>query len=496
VAVRRFGLFNQGAVRLDAVTEELLAEFKRWILTTSSEKIAHRRSYRTRAIMRHAEPDRFVEDRSPKNKIKHTEASRGSIRHFLENVYLAEHDIGPATIYHYKLVVRKFSQRLGREAMLTDFNSQTLNKHLVAREKQPSPLNPGKPISPHTLQSRRMALLCLWRAANDSELIDTYPRRIRKIKARREIPDAWTREEVARIIRAADKLIGFLKNGISCPKFWRAPLLTCYDTGFRRGDLLRLRPENIGNDGRVTITMQKTGFPLVRPLYDDAIQAIRDIGGFDREIIFDRPYRVEQLSKSFQLVLHVTGLPVGYREGFQKLRHIKAVLRVANECGYLPAVPRFRMLREQKKIPTFVTPEHFAAIYEACDVAIRPTGFPFAPADWWRALLTFAYMSGWRISEILALRREDLDLDAGTALTRAGDNKGGRDDVACLHPVVVGHLRQLAHFEPVVFPWYHNRRMLWSDFRRIQAEAGVGIRYGFHDSRRAFATVNAETMTA
>ena len=79
-----------------------------------------------------------------------------------------------------------------------------------------------------------------------------------------------------------------------------------------------------------------------------------------------------------------------------------------------------------------------------------------------------------------------------------------------LHPIVVDHLRQIASFEPVVFPWYHGREMLWIEFRRIQEKAGIKLDcmipqehehtpacfvYGFHDLRRAFATVNADTMT-
>ena len=40
----------------------------------------------------------------------------------------------------------------------------------------------------------------------------------------------------------------------------------------------------------------------------------------------------------------------------KELRHIKAVLRVAHEWGYLPAVPKVRMLKEPKKLPRYVTP--------------------------------------------------------------------------------------------------------------------------------------------
>ena len=186
-----------------------------------------------------------------------------------------------------------------------------------------------------------------------------------------------------------------------------------------------------------------------------------------------------------------------------------AGLRVAHDWGYLLKMPKFRMLKEPVKIPQYVTPEHFAAIYQACDSAVRPKASHYSPSDWWRALITFAYMTGWRVGEPLALRWDDVSLDKGQAITRHADNKGKRDDVALLHPVVVDHLRKLVDFGEVVFYWPHHERTLWADFARIQEAAGIHLPcheqhehtpachlYGFHDLRRAFATLNAETMTA
>jgi integrase len=192
------------------------------------------------------------------------------------------------------------------------------------------------------------------------------------------------------------------------------------------------------------------------------------------------------------------------------LRHLRAVLTVAKDWGYLKERPRFRMVKEPKKLITYITGEHFAAIYAACDQAHRPADLPnIAAADWWRGLIVFGYMTGWRISELLALRRADLDLDAGTALTRAEDNKGGRDDRVKLHSVVIDHLKKLAGFDPHVFQWNHDRRMLDDEFDRVQAAAGIHLPchrehthtaachfYGFHDLRRAFATQNAPRLTA
>ena len=193
----------------------------------------------------------------------------------------------------------------------------------------------------------------------------------------------------------------------------------------------------------------------------------------------------------------------------KELRHLRAVLNVAVEWGYLKKSPKVRMLKEPKKLATYVTPEHFAAIYHACDKARLPAGESFTAAEWWRAFLVFTYMTGWRYSEVLALARADFDAEAGTAVTRWEDNKGDRDERVRLHDVVLEHLKPLACFAPAVFPWPHNDRTLYDEFLRIQQAAGINLPcrkqhehtdfcfvYGFHDLRRAFATMNAARLSA
>jgi integrase len=164
----------------------------------------------------------------------------------------------------------------------------------------------------------------------------------------------------------------------------------------------------------------------------------------------------------------------------KELRHLRAVLAVAKEWHYLA---------ERK--------------------ATMPEGLQGAtPADWWRGLFVFAYMTGWRVGDLLALRRDAVDMEAGYALTRYEDNKGGRDDRVKLRPVVLDHLKRLPGFGPLGLPWPHDRRTLDVQLDRIQEAAGAHLLchrdhehtpachlYGFHDFRRAFATQNAPRLT-
>jgi integrase len=245
------------------------------------------------------------------------------------------------------------------------------------------------------------------------------------------------------------------------------------------------------------------------------LQAAISLGHFERIV---KPKRVFALTtEHVDDFIAARRQEAGRREGDllspfslnKDLRHIKAALAVAVEWGYLPRLPKFRMEREPGKLPTYVTGDHFAAIYQACEHARMPEEVPnLSAADWWRALIVTGYMTGWRIGDMLALRRDDLNLDAGTAITRWADNKGKRDELVKLHPVVIDHLRRLAGFFPTVFPWNHHERTLYEEFADIQEKAGVHLPcpeghkhtrfcyvYGFHDLRRAFATMNADKLT-
>ena len=192
------------------------------------------------------------------------------------------------------------------------------------------------------------------------------------------------------------------------------------------------------------------------------------------------------------------------------LRHIKSALRCAHDWGHLDAVPKIKMLKEPKRIAIYLPPDDFERIFDACSHVRTPAYCGCTPKQWWQSMLAFAYMTGWRIGEILALKAADVDLDSLTALTRHEDNKGNRDEITPLHEALVPFLKAMLDCgNEYVFPWRGGRVGLSRAFMRIQKAGGVRLAcekrhkhtdwcyyYGFHDIRRAFATMNSENLTA
>ena len=254
--------------------------------------------------------------------------------------------------------------------------------------------------------------------------------------------------------------------------------------------------------------------PNLAPQSQDQVAAA--LGHFERII---KPSKVNQITtETIDKFISVRRMERGKKPNStvapatinKDLRHIKAALRIAVDWEFLSKMPKIRMVREPEKLVVYVTPEHFEKIYrEACPLATLPRnpGQTIEPSVWWQALLATAYMTGWRIGELLALRVEDVDLQAGTVITRHLDNKGKRDEKVPIHPIVVEHLRQVIGNNKFVFVWTHDERALWNEFGRIQRAVGIHLPcleehehtpschvYGFHDLRRAFGTVNAKTM--
>lgn len=180
----------------------------------------------------------------------------------------------------------------------------------------------------------------------------------------------------------------------------------------------------------------------------------------------------------------------------KELRHLKAAFKKAVEWEQLGQLPKIKQQKQEENDPYFIDDATFKLLYDACDTMARPADRHYSAADWWRALLCFAYMTGWRISEILDLKRADLDLEAGVAVVAAGSTKGRRTARIELHPALIYQLKQIADFHELVFDWPHHKRTLWDEFRALKNAACVTFPGAFHRFRFGFANANVDHLDA
>jgi integrase len=192
------------------------------------------------------------------------------------------------------------------------------------------------------------------------------------------------------------------------------------------------------------------------------------------------------------------------------LRNLKLIVQVAKDWKLLEELPKFHMLREPSRIKRFVTPEHFAAMIDMADQLTTPQLPNVTPCQYWQAFLSFMYVTGWRLNEVLNIRRDDVDFETGQVVSRWDDSKGKRDELIHVPAVLLDVLRPVwRSFAERPFAWQKSLRMIYYPFAELQVLAGIHLNceeshehtsachvYDFHDFKRAFATNNAATLSS
>ena len=185
------------------------------------------------------------------------------------------------------------------------------------------------------------------------------------------------------------------------------------------------------------------------------------------------------------------------------LRCIHGALLQAKRWKYLDEVPEVQMPRIEKRQPSYINVDEFQEMYKAAAEMTTPKIPGVDPADYWRALITFLYLTGWRIGSSVALRWDQIEeTDQGVVVySPAEQNKGKRDVQILLHPEVVRHLTPLREaksatvFPYVVFGWQLRQFYLLQERAAIEPRfKREGQWYGFHDFRRGFATNNVANL--
>lgn len=194
------------------------------------------------------------------------------------SLYQLERDVRPTSISHLGYAIGNFAKYLGHEPTLADLTDDAVNKWLLWLAEHGSRC---------TMRNYRVRLLTVWRFAVEIGLMDCLPLRVRKVRLQHDSPQAWSVSEVERLLEAAGQVAGvFNVTRVNRADFWRAIIRTAYDTGFRAGDLMRLKIENFSARSMVIIRQSKTGQVIVRWVWPETWQAIERIAAPERTLLF------------------------------------------------------------------------------------------------------------------------------------------------------------------------------------------------------------------
>jgi len=191
-------------------------------------------------------------------------------------------------------------------------------------------------VAARTVNSKRCALLALWRAAAADGLCRP-PGLIPKMREPLHLPEAWSLQEFERLLRAASLEPGVI-DGIDACRWWPALLLTLFDTAGRIGAIIRVRAADLLLDQRALILRaenQKQRRDQFCRLSDQTVAALAATGlpaASVRALVFPWPWRRETLFARLRKIARRANVRHGRGAGglFHRIRRTSATLVYCN----------------------------------------------------------------------------------------------------------------------------------------------------------------------
>jgi integrase len=234
---------------------------------------------------------------------------------FFADSYALEKTLCRESVRQKTMVFDAFDRWHGSPVAVSDLCDPLANRFILHQLER---------LAPKTVHRQRGDILAVWRHAADEHGLCAPPKRVRRVKVPRRIPDAWTREEWGRIIAAARNAEGVYPCGIKIADWWELFALAGYDTALRLDDLLSL-PRDVATMDSFTIIQSKTQESVVKRLSGRTKEVARRTLHVEREMLLPWQFCRWTLGDHWRrFVLIPAGLPTGRREGPQKIRRTSA----------------------------------------------------------------------------------------------------------------------------------------------------------------------------
>lgn len=254
-------------------------------------------------------------------------AREQTVMQVLRDLYLPSRSLAKGSISQLEISVRSYGKFLGRLPLLPDLNRSGINEFVDALLLQG--------LAPRTAKNKRDDLIALWRFATDEGLSVEHleAKKVKSPKVPRRDPDAWDRPELLRFIAACEQLRGHWKRtGIPRADYMRALALVIYSTGLRFTPATSLKRKDLQPDGSITAVWytQKNRYSQNVQL-DSAARAAVLAFGDCHELLLPGPSAKRYIWATWRKVCNMAGLPVGSRNGPQKMRRTAATW-LESEC--------------------------------------------------------------------------------------------------------------------------------------------------------------------
>jgi integrase len=165
-----------------------------------------------------------------------------------------------------------------------------------------------------------------------------------------------------------------------------------------------------------------------------------------------------------------------------------ALWRFACRQGYLTRWPTMAPVKVPDRVPRAWTQGELVKLFAALENA-GPVG-SLKGSLWWRALFLVLWDTGERISAVLAVQWQWVDLDGQTIYIPAEVRKGGHGDR--LYPIAEDTAKAIAALPRQYKPFFHpfHAATLYNRLKRLMKDAGLPSdrRSMFHRMRRSTAS--------
>ena len=175
-----------------------------------------------------------------------------------------------------------------------------------------------------TVNSKRQALLTLWRFAYRQGRCANPPGEVAKAREPRRIPVAWTITEVERLLAECRRQTGLI-SGLLARYWWPSLVLVIYDTGCRIGAMRQARCIDFSAGEHVLLVRAEHMKGCADRLYwlsDQTTVALAGMHATTRELLWPWPYHRRTFWTKFRRIVEGAGLSADRRgmSLFHKLR--------------------------------------------------------------------------------------------------------------------------------------------------------------------------------